>query len=212
MFRFRNKGSSASPSAPDDMTSGQSEKSGAVLVPATASDGDIREACGFDRNDERVKVSRIPLGGDAPTYDINKLFGDPRVTGPVTDPFAGSDEGPRVRNFDPGDILARHEALTEGEAAPRPETPEQKWVRQGHAVTEILMEVMEEVAHAVRKHEPMHSPHEGISVIREEFEELWAHVKEDTGYTGDAREEALQLAAMAVRYILDLDPSVNNPR
>jgi hypothetical protein len=50
----------------------------------------------------------------------------------------------------------------------------------------------------------MHSPHEGHSVIREEFEELWRHVCEDTGQTLPARAEAIQLAAMAIRYVVDL--------
>lgn len=65
-------------------------------------------------------------------------------------------------------------------------------------------EVAYELAKAMEKHAPMHSPHEGHSVIEEEFEELWDHVKADTGRTRKARKEALQLAAMAVRYIVDL--------
>ena len=71
----------------------------------------------------------------------------------------------------------------------------------------ILAEVRAEVLRANAKHPPMHSAHEGHSVIREEFEELWDHVKADTGNTVDARQEAIQLACTAVRYIYDLiDP------
>lgn len=78
-------------------------------------------------------------------------------------------------------------------------TNDQWWDVKG-----VLEDVTDVVIAATRKHAPMHTPHEGISVIREEFEELWDHVKADTGRTEKAREEALQLAAMAVRYILDL--------
>jgi hypothetical protein len=65
--------------------------------------------------------------------------------------------------------------------------------------------VREELIKAMTKHAPMHSPHEGMSVIREELDvELWAHVVADTGRTPAARKEALQVAAMGVRYALDL--------
>jgi hypothetical protein len=68
----------------------------------------------------------------------------------------------------------------------------------------ILAMVREEVLAAAIKHRPMNSPHEGISVMREEFDELWDHVKADTGQTDDAMDEAIQVSAMGVRYVLDL--------
>jgi hypothetical protein len=61
-----------------------------------------------------------------------------------------------------------------------------------------------ELVKAMTKHAPMHSPHEGMSVIREEEDELWDHVKADTGRTSGARKEARQVAAMGLRYALDL--------
>lgn len=73
-----------------------------------------------------------------------------------------------------------------------------------HKVDGVLDELRLGVKLAMIKHAPMHSPHEGHSVIEEEFEELWDHVKADTGRTPAARKEALQLAAMAVRYVIDL--------
>lgn len=76
---------------------------------------------------------------------------------------------------------------------------------------DILERVEIAVRKAIAKHAPMHGPHEGHSVIREETEELWDHVKADTGRTAEARKEAEQIAAMAVRYIYDvcalLDPA-----
>lgn len=68
----------------------------------------------------------------------------------------------------------------------------------------ILAMVRAEVLRAMAKHPPMHSPHEGHSVIREEFEELWDHVKADTGTSIDATKEAVQIGCTAVRYVLDL--------
>jgi hypothetical protein len=67
-----------------------------------------------------------------------------------------------------------------------------------------LRDVALELAHARREFAPMHSAHEGHSVIREEFEELWEHVCANTGSTVAARTEAIQLAAMAVRYVVDV--------
>jgi len=64
--------------------------------------------------------------------------------------------------------------------------------------------VRAEVLRAEAKWPPMHSPHEGHSVIREELEELWDHVKNDTGTSTAALKEAVQVACTAVRYIVDL--------
>lgn len=69
----------------------------------------------------------------------------------------------------------------------------------------ILDWIRQEVIAASDKHAPMHSAHEGHSVLREEVEELWDHVKADTGYSPAAFNEARQVAAMGIRYILDLD-------
>lgn len=68
--------------------------------------------------------------------------------------------------------------------------------------TEAIGDVIAEVRKAEAKHAPMHSAHEGHSVIREELEELWDHVKADTGYTEEAYAEAVQVAAMGIRYML----------
>lgn len=54
------------------------------------------------------------------------------------------------------------------------------------------------------RHEPLHSPHEGHSVIREELDELWEHVRADTGRSAEARREAVQIATTAIRYAAQL--------
>jgi hypothetical protein len=67
-----------------------------------------------------------------------------------------------------------------------------------------IEDVRRELARARGRFGPMHSPHEGHAVIREEFEELWEHVRANTGRAGAARAEAIQLAAMALRYVVDV--------
>lgn len=65
----------------------------------------------------------------------------------------------------------------------------------------ILAEVRVELEKAIKKHGGMCSAHEGHSVIREELDELWDEVKADRGYQDSARKEAIQVAAMGVKYI-----------
>lgn len=72
------------------------------------------------------------------------------------------------------------------------------------ALEEAVRDVLEEYRSATAKHPPLNSPHEGISVIREELDELWDEVKADCGSTIAARDEATQVAAMALRYMVDL--------
>lgn len=68
----------------------------------------------------------------------------------------------------------------------------------------VLAMVRAEAMKAMAKHPAMHSPHEGMSVIKEEVDELWDHVKVDTGQTNAAAKEAIQIATMGVRYVYDL--------
>lgn len=64
--------------------------------------------------------------------------------------------------------------------------------------------VAAEFHRAELKHKPMNSPHEGHSVIREELDELWDHVRADTGRSDNAGKEAIQVAAMGLRYFSNL--------
>jgi hypothetical protein len=68
-----------------------------------------------------------------------------------------------------------------------------------------LRDVRGEVLMAVQRFPSFNSPHEGKAVIEEELEELWEHVKANTGRSMYAMDEARQIAAMAIRYMLDLD-------
>lgn len=64
--------------------------------------------------------------------------------------------------------------------------------------------VGEELDRAMRAHKPLNSPHEGHSVIEEEFDELWDEIKPRQRSVERMRDEAVQLAAMAVRFVVDL--------
>lgn len=67
-----------------------------------------------------------------------------------------------------------------------------------------LKRVGNEVLRALDRFPAFNSPHEGKAVIEEELEELWEHCRANTGRSPEAMKEAIQVAAMAVRYVLDL--------
>ena len=69
-------------------------------------------------------------------------------------------------------------------------------------LTNAIMEIAREVERAQAKHRPMQGPHEGYAVILEELDELWNEVKANR--LDLARKEAVQVAAMAVRFLIDL--------
>lgn len=62
--------------------------------------------------------------------------------------------------------------------------------------------ITQEAKSARRKFPPFNSAHEGASVLREEFEEMWDEVKHDN--LDAAIAEAIQVGAMAVRFIADM--------
>lgn len=77
---------------------------------------------------------------------------------------------------------------------------------QTDLITRLALKVAAEVRRAEHKHHPLNSPHEAWSVIYEELEELREHVRADTGRSAEARKEAIQTAAMGLRYVLNLIP------
>lgn len=66
--------------------------------------------------------------------------------------------------------------------------------------------ICRELSRARRLYPQFHSGHEGIAVIQEEVDELWADVKASKGLrqSAAAGAEALQIAAMAIRFVTDL--------
>lgn len=65
-----------------------------------------------------------------------------------------------------------------------------------------LNEVADELRSATAKFGPMASAHEGYAVILEEVEEMWHEIKHGTPER--ARAEAVQVAAMAIRFLVDI--------
>jgi hypothetical protein len=63
-----------------------------------------------------------------------------------------------------------------------------------------------EAARAERSWPPFNSAHEGYAVILEELDELWAHVKANQKQRDVVamRKEAVQVAAMALRFIANV--------
>ena len=76
----------------------------------------------------------------------------------------------------------------------------------GSTAFKVAEEAYQELRQAQDRYPPMNSAHEGWAVIAEELDELWDHVR---GKQGDRtveamRKEAIQVAAMALRFIIDV--------
>lgn len=69
-------------------------------------------------------------------------------------------------------------------------------------LVDIFLEVEGELRSAMKAFQPFHSAHEGYAVLKEELDELWYEVKHGTRERQS--EEAIQVAAMAIRFLVDL--------
>lgn len=71
---------------------------------------------------------------------------------------------------------------------------------------DIFNLIEEEVLGAKKNWPPFNSAHEGFAVLKEEVDELWDHVKtnQKKRYILDMKAEAIQVAAMAVRFALEV--------
>lgn len=87
-------------------------------------------------------------------------------------------------------------------------------MEQDYRVGNALADVVDELMGALEKFPPMNSAHEGYAVLDEEMDELWDHVKTKQGERDieKMRKEAVQVAAMALRFIADVchDEKGNN--
>lgn len=78
-------------------------------------------------------------------------------------------------------------------------------------LSSVSIEAREECERARKVHpKPFNSAHEGYAVLREEVDELWDEVKKggtEPRSRERMRKEALQVAAMALRFVLEVcDP------
>ena len=64
----------------------------------------------------------------------------------------------------------------------------------------IIGAVETELDWATSNHGKFHSMHEAYAVLLEEVDELWDVIK---SHRGDERKEAVQVAAVAIRFIMD---------
>lgn len=66
--------------------------------------------------------------------------------------------------------------------------------------------VIDECSMAMSKHSPFASAHEGYAVLKEEVDELWDVIKRkpDSTRKDEMRAEAIQVAAMALRFLIDV--------
>ena len=73
----------------------------------------------------------------------------------------------------------------------------------------VAGEVKDEIDQSENKYGPFHSLHEGFAVLREEYQELEKAIFWGVGETGDTkcvRDEAIQVAAMAIRIAMMVSP------
>lgn len=72
----------------------------------------------------------------------------------------------------------------------------------------VVTEVVTELEKAMTKHPTgMRSNHEGYAVLREEVDELWDEIKKQKPCPPCIRKECIQVAAMALRFLIDLKPA-----
>jgi len=68
---------------------------------------------------------------------------------------------------------------------------------------DAMADILEEFERASAKFGKFNSAHEGYAVLLEEVDELWQEVKHGTPER--MREEAIQVAAMGLRFLVDID-------
>lgn len=74
---------------------------------------------------------------------------------------------------------------------------------------DVALEVLDELYEAAYRFPPMRSPHEGWAIVHEEEREMWSEVMHSKPVIDDPSlsrsiDEAVQVAAMAIRYVKDM--------
>lgn len=70
----------------------------------------------------------------------------------------------------------------------------------------VLSDVLLELSSASDKFPPFNSAHEGYAILKEEVDELWDEVKKKPSLRSNMalEKEAIQVAAMALRFLVDV--------
>lgn len=73
------------------------------------------------------------------------------------------------------------------------------------ALDQAVEEAIQELVNATMAFPGFNSAHEGFAVMNEEVDELWDHVKvnQKRRDAEKMRKEAIQVAAMALRFVID---------
>lgn len=74
---------------------------------------------------------------------------------------------------------------------------------ESSSLTRVIQAVDAEYRRAVSLHGPFSSTHEGYAIIQEEVDELWGGIKKNDSREA-LKEEAIQVAAMAIRFCIDI--------
>lgn len=73
----------------------------------------------------------------------------------------------------------------------------------------MIEKVIAEYERASKLHKPFNSSHEGFAILKEECDEMWDCIKQNE--VDHARREAMQVAAMALRFLIDIKPDPKSP-
>ncbi len=86
------------------------------------------------------------------------------------------------------------------------EDQRERWLTENSLIEVALNDIFDEVESATSSWPPFNSCHEGFAVLLEEVDELKEHVRTNQKRRDmDAmRKEAIQVAAMAVRFAIEL--------
>ncbi|GAA3175934.1 hypothetical protein [Rhodococcus baikonurensis] len=161
---------------------------------------------------EKVRAAREELRGyrNFTGYGrshVNQLIAAVDALFPATEPALYCSKGVCSANEGHDGTCAEasgwaHDAY---EDPPTPAEPAEEETKADPRMDEAdlaLAETRAEVACAVAKYPPFNSSHEGYAVLKEEVDELWDDVKANN--VEHSIEEAVQVAAMAIRYITDM--------
>ena len=78
-----------------------------------------------------------------------------------------------------------------------------KEIKLNHENYPILIAIINEYTEATMKFGSFASAHEGYAVIKKELDELWDCIKNKACEDDEMRKEAIQVAAMAYRFLKD---------